>query len=1133
MTAERSASEHDPADGATAARDGTLEGVVGRERERATLAAALEQAASGRGGCVLLAGDAGIGKTTLVRAATAHLPAERVLWGRCHEASGAPAFWPWVQVLREYLRDRPLAELLPELGPGASDLARMVPALRERLPDVPAPPAMDPDEARFLLFDAVSGLLRRASQRAPLVIALEDLHWADRDSLLLLRHVAAELADTRALILATYREAEMRATPSGVRVLADLARLCTRLPLGGLDEAGVATLIATLTHATPAPELVEPLHRATGGNPFFVAEVVELLRAEGELDEPARVREQRFRIPDTVREAILRRLDPLPPATRHLLRVAAVLGRDADLAVAADVAGLSRDAALEALEPALELGLLAPIAERAGAYRFAHALLCRTLEDDLPPGERAQLHLRAGESLERLHALDLRPLLGEIANHFFAAASVGGRERAVEYAFRAGRRALDMLGFEEALAEFGRAVALLRGAGGDPQTLLRALLWLGIAQRRTGAELEARATLLEVARLARELGDAGTLARAALNAAAARAETGVADTEVIKLLEEALAALDERDTPLRANVMATLARCLYFTPERERREALSVEALEIARRTGDPSVLSAALVERHFVLWRPGTTQERLALATELVQVAQQHDDGDAECEARNWRILDLAELGRIADVEEEVARIALAAEHLRSAEHRWQAMLARAALALFAGRVDEAEALALQAMQIRRAVPTNNMQQFFAVQMFHIRRAQGRQAEVLPRTAETGRAATLPIWRCAVAQLHAELGDLTTARTLLDELAADDFALFPYDANYLPALAALAETAHLVGAREHARQLYERLAPHADLILVIALNAVIGGPLHRLLGLLALTTGAHDAAIAHLEAAIRRCEEIGAKLELARSRAALARALETRDGPGDAARASRLRALLAPATVEPGARTTTSVTTDATARATPPHASAAASASAKSAPAPASTSAAAAREGLLRREGDFWTLSCGNELARLKGTKGVEYLSVLLASPGQEVHALDLEGGERGASATSVRTGDAGEALDASARQAYRRRLRELEDAVAEAAAAGDAARARSFAAEAQAVERELKRGVGLGGRARRAGSDAERARVNVTRAIGSVLKKIEQSCPELGRHLSARVTTGTFCCYEPTPDDAILWRS
>ena len=1077
--------------------------LVGRTRERAQLAAALERARGGRGGCVLIAGEAGIGKTTLVRDLTEDAPPSRVLWGRCHESSGAPAFWPWVQMLRAYVRDRDADQLRAELGGGAADLGRILPTLRDRLPELAEPEATDPDEARFLLFDAVAGLLRRATVDDALVLVLEDLHWADRDSLQLLQHVAAELPGTRALVIATVRDAELRAVPEGTRVLADLARVCDRVPLGGLGAEDVGALVRTLTGADPSPGLVAPLHRATEGNPFVVAEVVELLRAEGGLDRPAMVRHEQFHIPDTVREAILRRLDPLAPDTRELLRIAAVLGREFPLAIVADVAGRSVDGVLAGLERAADLGLVGPSPERAGHYRFAHALLRRTLEDAMTPPERAALHLRTGEALEHLHALDLRPVLGEIANHFFAAASVGGRERAIDYAYRAGRRALDSLGFEDAVEHFARAVTALRDTGGEPRTLLKLLLWLGIAQRRKGAEAEARATLLEVARLAEQQGDLGILSRALLNVAGARAETGVVDTVLVSLLENALATLDARDTPLRAHLMGALARCLYFTPETRRREDLSVEALAIARRTGDASALVAALDGRHFALWRPGTTDERLALATEMVEVAERMEDRDVECDARTWRMLDLAELGRIAEVEEELRHLALTAEHLRSPRHRWQSTVIRASLALLAGRVDEAESLAVQAMSLRRAGATNNMQQFFAVQMYHVRRAQGRQAEVLPLVADAGRTPTLPIWRCGLAQLRAETGDLAGARELLDDLARDGFTAIPYDANWLPALASLAETTYLTHAVEHAPALRERLLQHADLVLVTGLTTIVLGPISRFLGLLALTTGDADEAVTRLDEAVARCTAIGARLDLARARTALADALVRRGRPGDAERARTLRS-----------------GDDATgadeARAT--------------GPAPGEPKAPP-RTGVLRREGDFWTLSCGAEVARLKSTKGVEYLSVLLANPGREVHALDLESGRPRDAA--VRTGDAGEALDAAARQAYRQRLARSTAEAAAARAAGDVARAATLDDEARALERELKRAVGLGGRARRVGSDAERARVNVTRAIGSVLRKIAQSCPVIGRHLEQRVETGTFCSYDPVPDDAIDWRS
>ncbi len=1075
---------------------------VGRATELGTLRNALDAARSGRGGCVLVTGDAGIGKTSTVTEVLRDLPPARVLWGRCQEIEGAPAYWPWSQALRALVRQHSADAARALAGPAAPQLARLVPAFGTGSDEQPGSADEEPETARYRLFDAVAGLLRRFGNDGAFAVVLDDLHWADSESLLLLDFVATEVRDAQVLLVGTYRDAELGTSTTAARLLAGLSRAASRIPLRGLDASGVGDLLAAARGEPPAPALVASVHQATAGNPFFVGEIGELLRAEHPTgDGGARVG---FRVPDTVREAIRRRLDGLDDESRTLLRHAAVLGQEIDVEVLSAIAGRSTTDVLGALDPAVRRGVLQP-GGHPGAYRFPHALLQDALAAELTPLEQARAHLQAGEAIERIHRGDVDAVAGELAHHFLQAGAVGGLPKAVTYASRAGDRAMATLGFEEAAGHYERALAAERAAGSDPARRLDLLLEFGHAQRLAGDEDGARATLLEGAKLARERGDATALARAALHVAAARAETGSVDPLVIGLLEDALPAVGTADSVLRARLLGMLAGALYFAADGTRRDALSIEAVAVARRVGDPAALAASLVNRQFVLWRPGTVVERLTLIDEAIAIADRAGHPDTAAWARAWRIVDLVELGRFAYADVELTRHAADAERIRLPLSLWHATLVRAARALFDGRLDEAEQLAMQARAQRQDRARNNAEQFFLLQLFHVRAAQGRLAEIAePLRAFTGRAGLPPIWRCGIAAVDATLGHTDAARRITADLAAADFAALPRDCNWLPALASLAEVCDLTADAEHAARIYPLLQPHADLTIVSGLCAVINGFVRRFLGVLALTAGQLNDAVQHLDKALGLARNVDASAEVVRAAVALARALTARARPGDLERAQALRTEARTTAAARGLHGLVAALGDGESRA--------------AAPSPTATT------GTLRREGDVWTIRCGNEVTRLRDAKGMGYLQALLRHPTVEVHALDLA---RGATGERTYAGDAGEAVDDDARRAYRRRHDELTAALA-TATGSDAARLRS---EQAALERELKRATGLGGRARRTGSDAERARLNVTRALDAVVKKVSTDCPRLGRHLERAVRTGTFCAYEPDPGFPIDW--
>ena len=606
---------------------------VGREREMDELRAALEQALSGRGRLLLLVGEAGIGKTRTAEELVtfARLRKVQVLWGRCYEGDAAPAYWPWIQAIRSYIQDRDAKTLLAEMGSGASDLAQLFSEVRDRLPGLPAPPMLEPEQARFRLFDGVTTFLRNAGRTQPLMIVLDDLHWADRSSLLLLLFVARELRDARVIILGTYRDSEVGRQHPLSQALGELTRgeLAQRITLRGLGENDVARFIEITAGIKPPAGLVEALYRETEGNPFFVNEIVRLLVSEGRLEKTPHGRSWSLDIPESVRDVIGRRLDRLSSDCNRILSIASVVGREFGLPVLQPLSGLDEEHLLDLLDEALRARVVVEMPATIGRFAFSHALVRETLRLGITPARRARLHRRIGEVLEGLQQGSHEVDVAEIAHHFFEAARAGGDvEKAVDYSVRAGERATALVAYDEAVAHYEQALQVLDCARpADEARRCVLLLSLGEARDRSGNAPLAKEAFLAAADLARKLGATDLLARAAL-AFCGRwlglVEVGKVDVQLIGLLEEALTGLGNAESPLRARLLGRLATELYFVAGSEvRRDSLSRDAVQLARRLGDLATIGEALRARHVAIWGPDNAEERLAISTEMTGAAE------------------------------------------------------------------------------------------------------------------------------------------------------------------------------------------------------------------------------------------------------------------------------------------------------------------------------------------------------------------------------------------------------------------------------------------------------------------------------------------------------------------------------
>jgi hypothetical protein len=1118
---------------------------VGREREMAALRAGLEAALAGHGRLILLVGEAGIGKTWTVHelGSQARQRGAEVLLGRCDEGDGAPSFWPWVQVVRAYVAPRASEILQAEMGAGAAVIAQVIAAVRERLPDLPIPPALDAAPARFRFFDSMTTFLKNAAHRRPLVLFFDDLHGADKPSLLLLQFLARELSDSPLLVVGTYRDSALHRQHPLTYTLGELVREPghQRLFLQGLSQSEVASFIEFTAGVPPAEAVVASLYRQTEGNPFFLTEMVRLLVTEGG---PAVFRApfmaSRLVLPQGVRDTIGRRLQTLSTACHHLLTLASVIGREFDLETLGRISDVACDQLLPALDTAVAARLITDSPHMVGRYSFTHALFREILYADLPMAQRVRLHRQIGEIIEERYGLPaaLPPwppvgphpatgaghILAELAYHFFETARGGNEgEKAIGYAVQAGEQATAMLAYEEAAGHFTRALQLVeRLTPTDATRRCELLLALGRAQTQAGDVPQARDTLLRLADTARRASAPELLARASLGFEKVGVEVGLVDQPLVALLEEALRALGEGDSALRARVLARLAQELVFSTAAARRVALSRQAVSMARQVGDLTALAAAVGDRERAM------------------------------RGRIERIADLLQLGMLPVVDAEIDTYLHLAEELRQPRYLWYGQVVRTTRVLLAGRFEDGEHLAQQAFAIGQRVQPQTAAHFFGVQLLWLRREQGRLQELeAPLQGFVVQYPAIPAWRSALASLYSDLGRDAEARGEFERLAARDFTDLPRINSWLLGVTLLAEVCAFLADTRRAATLYDLLMPYAEHNVVVGHVVACHGSVSRLLGLLATTLARWDRATWHFEAAIAMHLRLGARPFVARTQCEYASMLLTRNQPGDAEKARELldvalntaRALGMQGLMEkaltwqhrllPGLAPTPLV--EKAQEGMSPGAAAAGSSSAM-------RRATQQEDHLFRQEGDYWTLAYQGATCRLKAIKGLHYIALLLRAPGQPFHALDLVtilgAGQRGTAdreavhdLTATRPSDVGALLDAPAKAAYRRRLHELRDELTEAQRFHDPARATKAQTEIDFLTHELAAALGLGGRDRKASSVAERARSTVTKSIKAALKKIRASHPALGHHLATHIRTGTFCQYLPDPTQPLRW--
>ena len=1076
--------------------------LVGRERELERLDGALAGLAAGTGGLWLISGEAGIGKSRLVEwlAARAAEHDIRVAWGLSWEAGGAPSYWPWIQVLRELVAVAGgAAEVTARLGPSAGALARLLPEVADLVADADGPPRLDPEHASFHLMDAVARVVQTAAQRRPVVVILEDLHAADPSSLQVLDFVARQLRTSPALVVGTHREAGAD--------LSDRAPLIWRasrgaqsLRLARLDDGAIGRYVAAACGVEPPPCLVRRLLEATDGNPLHLAETVSLLRARGGpgvcADGGA------LGVPDSLRSAVSERLNRLSSGPRETLQVASILGRDFSVGPLAELAGSPPDEVGDALEVARDAGLVEAAPD--GGWRFVHMLTREAVRSGLEPSRRRGLHRRRARQLAAL----ADPPWSEIALHLDAAGAEH-RAAAVDAWRRAARRAADRHAFEDAADHWERAFAAMdEAADAGPEARLELLLDVADAQVTAGRADAGRASCRRAAELARTVGSARQLARAALIRGRVFVY-GTVDASLVQLFEEALDRLEPDELRLRALVTARLAAARQPSAPPEGPFELARQAVDLARRVDDPRVLLDTITSASSALMDLAEPSERLALNREHVRLAEALRDPVSAFRGHLRVMVDALELGRITEIDRALAAAEALAGRTGLPHHRWVVEAGYALRDTMSGRFGEAEHRLAAAAEAAAHAGDPNSERCLALQRIALDRARERHAELAESCRRLLRAAgttagtaiwLVPALGGVLARTEPDASELPVidADTEAEILALGDRA----------ALCGLSEMAVCAADRERAARLEARLRPFSELHSHHGLTGLAwDGPVSRCLALLAELGERPEETDRWFEHAARAAAAVGSPPMAARLAYEHGRAL-VRRGADDAAREclDRARALAEELGLEGLLELIDRV----------------------EGPAPAQRAATSTpsdhRPTLsLERDGELWLCRSSGAAFRLKDTKGVRFLALLLERPGVEVHVLDLVAAADGGPA--VDTGDAGEVLDDRARAEYRRRVEELQAELAEAEGWNDAGRAERAREELELLSAELARAFGLGGRTRRSGAAAERARVNVQRRLRDAVERIAAQDEAAGRHLEAALRTGTFCCYEPPP--------
>ncbi len=880
--------------------------LIGRTNELQALGDVHKRVATDGGReVVLVVGEAGLGKTTLTAAAAraAYDEGSLVIFGHCEEDLASPYRY-FAEALEHFVAQATDEQLAQHVLPVAPDLSRLVPSVSRRLPGLPATKGTDMDTERYLLFAAVAGLIADVSQLTPVVLVLDDLQWADKGSLLLLRHLAGAEQISRLLILATYRDSELRHADALRDTLGALRRQSgvQRIELSGLNDHEVVSYFEAASGQTldqDGLDLAHAVSRETDGNPFFVGEVLRHLAESGAIRRDAEGRWvagaalETTVLPDSVREVVGGRVVRLGKEAERVLAIAAVVGREFDLELLARAAGASEDDVLDILESAVAAALVREFAEAPGHFQFTHALIQHTLYEDLRPTRRARAHRQVAEALEEVGAARSDAGVGQLARHWVAAIQPSDLTKAISYSQRAGDAALAALAPADAARYYTQALELSsQRLKAEPVLELDLTTGLGTALRQSG-DPGFRDMLLGACRRAAALGDTDRLVAAVLaNNRGTFSTVSTIDEEKVEMLETALDRLDPDDVR-RALLLATLCTELTVGSSLERREALADEALAIARDHGDDASVVRVVNQVLLPLSIPHLLEMSTARAEEGLARAESLGDPMLLCTAVSGRRLIAGSAGDIAEMDRCFEVKARLVEQLDLPFLNWVHTIQRATRTLVDGDPDAGEQLAQEAMRLGSEGGQPDVVTAFGIQLIMVQLQRGTLGTLVPLIEQAVRENPgFPVFTAVLALAHSEADRFDEARRVLDSFAGSGFGL-PLDVAWLTAMIACAEAAAACGDPRYAQPLLNQLAPFADQWLCTDVSA--SGPVSRTVGDLLTNLGRYDEAEKHFSAAHTSATLADASFFMAQTDYSWGRMLAQRDAPGDRDRAQHL----------------------------------------------------------------------------------------------------------------------------------------------------------------------------------------------------------------------------------------------
>jgi tetratricopeptide (TPR) repeat protein len=1041
-----------------------------------TATAAFADLREGRGTVLLLSGEPGIGKSTLARL-IARLSGENglpVFWGFAWEAGGAPAYWPWTQLLRSLTNEQP-----------QHDVSRLGQILPESLSESETT-ILQPSQAQFQLLESVRQLLDTASRQSPIVLILEDLHAADADSLHLLNHLVRHIAAMPIFLVGTFRELEARTLPA-MESLWRAARDAELVHLTQFDESEVREFLQSDGDAVPSPERVKQLYDVTQGNPLFLTELVGYLERTGSAAE---------KLPENVQQVIHQQLKLLPESTVRQLSIAAVLGREFSTTALSAMQQISNAAVSELLDAAIEAGIIA--VTDAGTYRFAHVLHRDVLYQSIGTTDRQELHLRFAKiSKDRIDDGD-EDRWSTYAMHLQAAGD-DHREEAIDAWRRAADRARDRLAFEDAATSLAKALSAFgEGPRSDPAERCKLLLQYAEVLQLTGEIATGQGFCRDAFEIAETLEQPLLMAEAALTWGGAIV-VGKVDEEMIAALKASLSVLPDSDVACRSMVQARLAAALQPAVDPSGPMEMAREAIAMARTTDDDEVIYAVLRSGASALMDFAPARERILLNREVAEYAEKFGDFAGQFRSHLRLIIDASAIADRDLMDRAIEYCRRLARRIDLPHYQWRVASIRAMQATIDGRFADAAKLIDDAQALVDQISDLDARLTLPLQRFYLL-CEWDSPETTPfsdiqtqltSVFDGGLSAT----RHYVEPFLLALTESDDDGSIRELLRNDALVERTFSGGDRYSLSILGELATRCGDKALANRVYQQLKETEDDCSTTGLMAACWcGPIAWSLGIVLLGMGRVEEAIASIKKAQAVATRMQSRPYVARCHATLAEAYEL---AGDSQRAlehrERFLAIQRALNLRSSRR------------------------------APVATGDAnvlpVAENLSVQQDGEIWHICFRGESTQLRDSKGLQMLAALVSRPDADVHVLELSGSDQ-----TAKNGDAGPLLDDKARNEYRQRITTLQEDLDEANEMADIGRADEIRGELEFLTQELSRAFGLGGRKRSAGNSAERARVNVRRRLKDAIERISENAPVTGKYLNNTIKTGTYCRYSPT---------